>query len=82
MSNPAAAGPIFAFRRRVPPLQTGAGCAIMKLTDQTVKRIDEESTRRTLWPREGPHRLKKPPKSAAWKFTSERLMPTACKQAQ
>ena len=54
----------------------------MKLTDQTVKRIDEESTRRTLWPREGSHRLKKPPKSAAWKFTSERLMPTACKQAQ
>lgn len=54
----------------------------MKLTDQTVKRIDEESTRRTLRPREGPHRLKKPPKSAAWKFTSERLMPTACKQAQ
>ena len=64
------------------PLQTGAWCAMIKLTDQTVKRIDEESTRRTLWPREGPHRLKKPPKSAAWKFTSERLMPTACKQAQ
>lgn len=73
MSNPAD----FCLTSAGYPLQTGTWCAIMKLTDQTVKRIDEESTRRTLWPREGPHRLKKPPKSAAWKFTSERPMPTA-----